>query len=79
MNPTGEFQNILWHGWYKFDYKIMKPLLTNQGPPLGTTCPSFCAPITNCFTSPDAYASNDDDNEVRLITKYNKFCTTSIW
>lgn len=62
-----QYKNVLWNGWYKFDYYIVKPFLTHHGPPLTATCPSVCHPITNCFTSQDAYTNhNDDDNEVIL-------------
>lgn len=66
-NVETQYKNIVWNGWYKFDYYVMKPLLTHNGPPLTATCPSVCHPITNCFTSPEAYTNhNDDDNEVIL-------------
>ena len=66
-NVETQYKNIVWNGWYKFDYYVMKPILTHNGPPLTATCPSFCHPITNCFTSHEAYTNhNDDDNEVSL-------------
>jgi sodium/hydrogen exchanger-like protein 6/7 len=66
-NVETQYKNIVWNGWYKFDYYVMKPILTHNGPPLTATCPSFCHPITNCFTSHEAYTNhNDDDNEVIL-------------
>ena len=68
-NVETQYKNIVWNGWYKFDYYIMKPILTHNGPPLTATCPSFCHPITNCFTSHEAYTNhNDDDNEVIFMT-----------
>lgn len=59
-----QYQNVLWRGWYKIDYYVLKPLLTHRGPPLTSTCPSFCHPLASCFTSQEAYVDqNDDDNE----------------
>ena len=74
-NFETQYKNIVWNGWYKFDYYIMKPILTHNGPPLTATCPSFCHPITNCFTSHEAYTNhNDDDNEVSLwVINYESF------
>ena len=63
---------MMWRGWYKFDHVFMKPILTNKGPPLTQSCPSWCNRLALCFTSPEAYSTGDygnDDQEV-LINIY---------
>ncbi|CBY21052.1 unnamed protein product [Oikopleura dioica] len=63
---ASENQNKAWRSWYKFDSQILKPTLTNSGPPLTATCPSFCHKLAYCLTSPDAHISDADDQEVIL-------------
>lgn len=58
-------QNKAWRSWYKFDSQILKPTLTNSGPPLTATCPSFCHKLAYCLTSPDAHITDADDQEVK--------------
>ena len=67
---------MMWRGWYKFDHVFMKPILTNKGPPLTQSCPSWCNRLALCFTSPEAYSTGDygnDDQEVFINNKYFHF------
>uniref|UniRef100_A0A4W3I9N3 Sodium/hydrogen exchanger n=1 Tax=Callorhinchus milii TaxID=7868 RepID=A0A4W3I9N3_CALMI len=56
--------------WYTFDHNYLKPILTDSGPPLTTTLPSWCGPIARCLTSPKAYENQeqlkDDDSDLIL-------------
>lgn len=59
-------QNKAWKSWYRFDSSILKPILTNSGPPLTGTCPTFCHKLAYCLTSPEAHINDADDQEVIL-------------
>nr|XP_031534566.1 sodium/hydrogen exchanger 9 isoform X2 [Vicugna pacos] len=55
----------LFRMWYSFDHKYLKPILTHSGPPLTTTLPEWCSPISRLLTSPQAYGEQlkEDDGE----------------
>nr|XP_010950529.1 sodium/hydrogen exchanger 9 isoform X2 [Camelus bactrianus] len=55
----------LFRMWYSFDHKYLKPILTHSGPPLTTTLPEWCGPISRLLTSPQAYGEQlkEDDGE----------------
>ncbi|XP_064347900.1 sodium/hydrogen exchanger 9 isoform X2 [Camelus dromedarius] len=55
----------LFRMWYSFDHKYLKPILTHSGPPLTTTLPKWCGPISRLLTSPQAYGEQlkEDDGE----------------
>ncbi|CDI97490.1 sodium:hydrogen exchanger 7 [Echinococcus multilocularis] len=39
--------------WFKFDSRILKPLLTHSGPLLSETLPRFCLPLADWLTTVD--------------------------
>lgn len=49
--------------WYTFDHNFLKPMLTHSGPPLTSTLPSYCGPLANCLTSPQAHEGADQTRE----------------
>jgi len=58
----------MFNKWYKFDKLFLKPLLTHNGPPLTQSCPRCCLPIAKCFTSPEAYQhQNDNESDCGFI------------
>lgn len=71
-------QNKAWRSWYKFDSQILKPTLTNSGPPLTATCPSFCHKLAYCLTSPEAHINDADDQEVNGLLESQLFLTFSV-
>lgn len=49
---------ILASSWQVFPNRprrYLKPILTHSGPPLTTTLPEWCGPISRLLTSPQAY------------------------
>ncbi|XP_014661871.1 PREDICTED: sodium/hydrogen exchanger 9-like isoform X2 [Priapulus caudatus] len=61
--------------WYNFDYKFLKPLLTNSRPLLTETLPTFCMPLARLLTT-DEQANTpldedkDDDSELIVADSY---------
>ncbi|XP_077649888.1 sodium/hydrogen exchanger 9 [Urocitellus parryii] len=53
----------LFRMWYGFDHKYLKPVLTHSGPPLTTTLPEWCGPISRLLTSPQAYENQEELKE----------------
>lgn len=68
---TQKYKDSAWmfKHWYKFDKYYLKPFLTHAGPPLTTTLPACCRPCANCFTSINAYETqeNAQDSDSELI------------
>lgn len=57
----------LFRMWYGFDHKYLKPILTHSGPPLTTTLPEWCGPISRLLTSPQAYGEQLKEDDVECI------------
>ncbi|VDN98351.1 unnamed protein product [Rodentolepis nana] len=56
--------------WFKFDSRILKPILTHSGPLLSDTLPRCCLPLADWLTTLDQreaamaqYYSNNDDQQ----------------
>lgn len=65
-NMTKTESAQLFRMWYGFDHKYLKPILTHSGPPLTTTLPAWCGPVSRLLTSPQAYGQEqlkEDDVE----------------
>lgn len=65
-NTTKTESAQLFRMWYGFDHKYLKPILTHSGPPLTTTLPAWCGPVSRLLTSPQAYGQEqlkEDDVE----------------
>ncbi|XP_055151120.2 sodium/hydrogen exchanger 9 isoform X5 [Symphalangus syndactylus] len=58
-NTTKAESARLFRMWYGFDHKYLKPILTHSGPPLTTTFPEWCGPISRLLTSPQAYRNQE--------------------
>ncbi|KAH0519470.1 Sodium/hydrogen exchanger 9 [Microtus ochrogaster] len=40
-------------------FRYLKPILTHSGPPLTTTLPAWCGPVSRLLTSPQAYGVSE--------------------
>ncbi|XP_054556728.1 sodium/hydrogen exchanger 9 [Talpa occidentalis] len=58
--------------WYGFDHKYLKPILTHSGPPLTTTLPEWCGPISRLLTSPQAYGEQVKEDDVECIVNQDE-------
>lgn len=47
--------------------RYLKPILTHSGPPLTTTLPEWCGPISRLLTSPQAYGVSNYPGWDRLL------------
>ncbi|XP_054985709.1 sodium/hydrogen exchanger 9 [Sorex araneus] len=57
----------LFRMWYGFDHKYLKPILTHSGPPLTSTLPEWCGPVSRLLTSPQAYGEQLKEDDVECI------------
>ncbi|XP_014391925.1 PREDICTED: sodium/hydrogen exchanger 9-like, partial [Myotis brandtii] len=62
----------LFQMWYGFDHKYLKPILTHSGPPLTTTLPEWCHPVSRLFTSPQAYGEQLKGEDVECIVNQDE-------
>ncbi|XP_008575545.1 PREDICTED: sodium/hydrogen exchanger 9-like [Galeopterus variegatus] len=62
----------LFRMWYGFDHKYLKPILTHSGPPLTTTLPAWCGPISRLLTSPQAYGEQLKEDDVECIVNQDE-------
>ncbi|XP_022438398.1 sodium/hydrogen exchanger 9 isoform X2 [Delphinapterus leucas] len=62
----------LFRMWYSFDHKYLKPILTHSGPPLTTTLPEWCGPISRLLTSPQAYGEQLKEDDVECIVNQDE-------
>ncbi|XP_020926789.1 sodium/hydrogen exchanger 9 isoform X2 [Sus scrofa] len=62
----------LFRMWYSFDHKYLKPILTHSGPPLTTTLPEWCGPISRLLTSPQAYGDHLKEDDVECIVNQDE-------
>ncbi|KAM9088962.1 sodium/hydrogen exchanger 9 [Megaptera novaeangliae] len=62
----------LFRMWYSFDHKYLKPILTHSGPPLTTTLPEWCDPISRLLTSPQAYGEQLKEDDVECIVNQDE-------
>ncbi|XP_007447005.1 PREDICTED: sodium/hydrogen exchanger 9 [Lipotes vexillifer] len=62
----------LFRMWYSFDHKYLKPILTHSGPPLITTLPEWCGPISRLLTSPQAYGEQLKEDDVECIVNQDE-------
>ncbi|XP_007188151.2 sodium/hydrogen exchanger 9 isoform X1 [Balaenoptera acutorostrata] len=62
----------LFRMWYSFDHKYLKPILTHSGPPLTTTLPEWCDPISRLLTSPQAYGEQVKEDDVECIVNQDE-------
>ncbi|XP_016021461.2 sodium/hydrogen exchanger 9 [Rousettus aegyptiacus] len=62
----------LFRMWYGFDHKYLKPILTHSGPPLTTTLPEWCGPISRLLTSPQAYGEQLKEDDVECIVNQDE-------
>ncbi|KAF4020522.1 hypothetical protein G4228_012403 [Cervus hanglu yarkandensis] len=62
----------LFRMWYGFDHKYLKPILTHSGPPLTTTLPEWCGPISRLLTSPQAYGEHLKEDDVECIVNQDE-------
>ncbi|KAK2835929.1 hypothetical protein Q5P01_016413 [Channa striata] len=69
QSKTKQESAWLFRLWYTFDHNYLKPILTHSGPPLTSTLPSYCGPLANCLTSPQAYENHEQlrDHDSDLI------------
>ncbi|XP_069861682.1 sodium/hydrogen exchanger 9 isoform X2 [Dipodomys merriami] len=66
-NATRTESALLFRVWYGFDHKYLKPILTHAGPPLTTTLPQWCSPISKVLTSPRAYGVNVECDSACIV------------
>lgn len=59
----------MWHG---FDHRYLKPILTHAGPPLTTTLPAWCGPVSRLLTSPQAYGEQLKEDDVECIVSQDE-------
>ncbi|XP_010856439.1 PREDICTED: sodium/hydrogen exchanger 9 isoform X1 [Bison bison bison] len=59
----------LFRMWYGFDHKYLKPILTHSGPPLTTTLPEWCGPISRLLTSPQAYGEHLKEDDECIVNQ----------
>ncbi|XP_059956199.1 sodium/hydrogen exchanger 9 [Mesoplodon densirostris] len=62
----------LFRMWYSFDHKYLKPILTHSGPPLTTTLPEWCGPVSRLLTSPQAYGEQLKGDDVECIVNQDE-------
>ncbi|XP_073088342.1 sodium/hydrogen exchanger 9 [Manis javanica] len=62
----------LFRMWYSFDHKYLKPILTHSGPPLTTTLPEWCGPISRLLTSPQAYGEQLKEDDMECIVNQDE-------
>ncbi|EHH16702.1 hypothetical protein EGK_12032 [Macaca mulatta] len=68
-NTTKAESARLFRMWYGFDHKYLKPILTHSGPPLTTTLPEWCGPISRLLTSPQAYGEQLKDDVECIVNQ----------
>ncbi|XP_068960799.1 sodium/hydrogen exchanger 9 isoform X1 [Petaurus breviceps papuanus] len=71
-NPTKAESAWLFRIWYGFDHKYLKPILTHSGPPLTTTLPEWCNPISRLLTSPKAYGDHLKEDDTECIVTHDE-------
>ncbi|XP_007502157.1 sodium/hydrogen exchanger 9 [Monodelphis domestica] len=71
-NSTKAESAWLFRIWYGFDHKYLKPILTHSGPPLTTTLPEWCNPISKLLTSPKAYGDHPKDDGTDCIITHDE-------
>ncbi|XP_048956017.1 sodium/hydrogen exchanger 9 isoform X3 [Canis lupus dingo] len=71
-NTTKTESAWLFRMWYGFDHKYLKPILTHSGPPLTTTLPEWCGPISRLLTSPQAYGEQLKEEDVECIVNQDE-------
>uniref|UniRef100_A0A6P5IZX2 Sodium/hydrogen exchanger 9 n=1 Tax=Phascolarctos cinereus TaxID=38626 RepID=A0A6P5IZX2_PHACI len=71
-NPTKAESAWLFRIWYGFDHKYLKPILTHSGPPLTTTLPEWCNPISKLLTSPKAYGDHLKEDDTDCIVTHDE-------
>ncbi|XP_027440424.1 sodium/hydrogen exchanger 9 isoform X1 [Zalophus californianus] len=71
-NTTKTESAWLFRMWYSFDHKYLKPILTHAGPPLTTTLPEWCGPISRLLTSPQAYGEQLKEEDVECIVNQDE-------
>ncbi|VFV25510.1 sodium hydrogen exchanger 9-like, partial [Lynx pardinus] len=71
-NTTKTESAWLFRMWYSFDHKYLKPILTHSGPPLTTTLPEWCGPISRLLTSPQAYGEQLKEEDVECIVNQDE-------
>uniref|UniRef100_A0A8C0KBX9 Sodium/hydrogen exchanger n=1 Tax=Canis lupus dingo TaxID=286419 RepID=A0A8C0KBX9_CANLU len=52
--------------------RYLKPILTHSGPPLTTTLPEWCGPISRLLTSPQAYGEQLKEEDVECIVNQDE-------
>ncbi|XP_074262018.1 sodium/hydrogen exchanger 9 isoform X1 [Saimiri boliviensis] len=62
----------LFRMWYGFDHKYLKPILTHSGPPLTTTLPEWCGPVSRLLTSSQAYGEQLKEDDVECIVNQDE-------
>ncbi|XP_044525393.1 sodium/hydrogen exchanger 9 [Gracilinanus agilis] len=71
-NSTKAESAWLFRIWYGFDHKYLKPILTHSGPPLTTTLPEWCNPISKLLTSPKAYGDHPKEDGTDYIITHDE-------
>ncbi|XP_006869924.1 PREDICTED: sodium/hydrogen exchanger 9 [Chrysochloris asiatica] len=71
-NTTKAESAWLFRMWYGFDHKYLKPILTHSGPPLTTTLPEWCSPISKLLTSPQAYGEHPKEDDLECIVNQDE-------
>ncbi|XP_074047240.1 sodium/hydrogen exchanger 9 [Macrotis lagotis] len=71
-NSTKAESAWLFRIWYGFDHKYLKPILTHSGPPLTTTLPEWCNPISKLLTSPKAYGDHLKEDDTDCIVSHDE-------
>ncbi|XP_072474321.1 sodium/hydrogen exchanger 9 [Notamacropus eugenii] len=71
-NSTKAESAWLFRIWYGFDHKYLKPILTHSGPPLTTTLPEWCNPISKLLTSPKAYGDHLKEDDTDCIVTHDE-------
>uniref|UniRef100_A0A8C0ZMT5 Cation/H+ exchanger transmembrane domain-containing protein n=1 Tax=Castor canadensis TaxID=51338 RepID=A0A8C0ZMT5_CASCN len=66
-NVTKTESARLFRMWYGFDHKYLKPILTHSGPPLTTTLPEWCGPVSRLLTSAQAFGDQLKGDDVECI------------
>lgn len=55
FSARNETPTPFWQVFLNRLHRYLKPILTHSGPPLTTTLPEWCGPISRLLTSPQAY------------------------
>ncbi|XP_066097648.1 sodium/hydrogen exchanger 9 [Saccopteryx bilineata] len=71
-NTTRAESAWLFRMWYGFDHKYLKPILTHAGPPLTTTLPEWCGPLSRLLTSPQAYGERLKEDDADCIVSQDE-------